>query len=100
MTTVSLIGLGTDFYEEDFVIENIYLTAHFNVFNFTISAGAIRSFNLTIIDDSIAEYSIELIHVHLGVYERNGGRDYHDDYFILLEDNDGKFTIHTPLLAT
>ena len=38
--------------------------------------------------------------MHLGVYERNGGRDYHDDYFILLEDNDGKFTIHTPLLAT
>ena len=78
------------------MIENINITAHFNVFNFTISAGAIRSFNLTIIDDSIAEYSIELIRVHLGVYECNGGRDYHyhDYYFIILEDNDGKFTIH------
>ena len=87
------IGLGysIDYYyrrlsEQVFVFENINFTASLHIFNFTISAGATRTFDLTIIDDNIAEYYYyhECIYITLLVYESDGGTDYCDSY------NDGK----------
>ena len=78
------------------MFENINFTASLHIFNFTISAGATRTFDLTIIDDNIAEdddyyyYYRERIDINLLVYESDGGTDYCDSYNIHIEDNDGK----------
>ena len=75
------------------MFENINFTASLHIFNFTISAGATRTFDLTIIDDNIAEHSYyyrERIYIDLLVYESDGGTDYCDSYYIHIEDNDGK----------
>ena len=65
------------------------------VFNFTMPAGATRSFNLTVIDDNIAEdyfyyyyYYFEDIFINLGIYEA-GERMLCDYSSIRIEDNDG-----------
>ena len=74
------------------MFENINFTASLHIFNFTISAGATRTFDLTIIDDNIAEYDdyYGSIYIDLGVYESDGGMYYCDSYTIQIEDNDGK----------
>ena len=68
------------------------------VFNFTMPAGATRSFNLTVIDDNIAEdyyydyyyyyYYFEYLGIDLGIYEA-GEWIYCDYSSIRIEDNDG-----------
>ena len=59
-----------------------------NIFNFTISAGATRSFDLTIIDDNIAEYRLGRIGFQVGVYDSD--RMIYCEYdYIYVEDDDG-----------
>ena len=72
------------------MFENINITASLHVFNFTISARTTRTFDLTIIDNNIADYRLEPIYIRLLVYESDGGTDYCDRYRIYIEDNDGK----------
>ena len=57
-----------------------------NIFNFTISPGTTRSFEVVIIDDSIAEFRRKFIFHDLNVYGFTGyiGRTY-----IYIVDNDG-----------
>ena len=81
---------------DDFVFENINFTASL-LFNSTISAGDTRTFDLTIIDDNIAEddsyihyFYRKRINIALQVYESDGGTDYCDSYTFQIEDNDGK----------
>ena len=72
----------------DFDFQNI--TNETRYFNFTISARSTRSFPLTIIDDSVAEYHRENINFCIGIYD--SGRQLNcDRYFsITIEDNDGR----------
>ena len=74
----------------DYEFQNI--TVSLNVFNFTISAGATRSFDLTIIDDNIAERHgfdrLGLIGFYVGVYDSNG-MNFCDYDHIYIEDDDG-----------
>ena len=77
--------------QEDFLFENRSINCPFlHVFNFTISAGATRTFDLTIIDDNILERDSEHIIMDLGVYEYGDGIHWCDNYDIEIEDNDGK----------
>ena len=86
-------GIGVD-YE----FQNLTNVTH--TFNFTISPGATRSFNLTVIDDDIAEYrqyhnEDESVVYELGVYGSFGVygslKQLFCDYgYIYIEDNDGK----------
>ena len=73
---------GVDFHFQNITNETRY-------FNFTISAGSTRSFPLTIIDDSIAEYYYERIRYYIGIYD-SGQRLYCDSAQIYIDDNDGK----------
>ena len=66
----------------DFDFQNITNGTLF--FNFSISAGSTRSFPLTIIDDSVAEYRHQY---HIGIYD-DSYCDYGD---IAIEDNDGGY---------
>ena len=59
-------------------------------FSFTISAGATRTFDLTVIDDNILEGDSEHITMYLGVYEYGDGIYWCDEYNLDIEDNDGK----------
>ena len=59
-----------------------------NIFNFTISPGTTRSFEVVIVDDSIAEFRRKLIFYNLYVYGFTG-IDYIDRRSIHIEDNDG-----------
>ena len=59
-----------------------------NIFNFTISPGTTRSFEVVIIDDSIVEFHREFIFYDLYVYGFTG-IDKIDQRNILIEDNDG-----------
>ena len=75
------------------MFEKINITESLPDINFTISAGATRSFDLTIIDDNILEYYYdypEHIYIDLLVYGSDGGRDICDSYYIIIEDNEGK----------
>ena len=92
-------------FERGIFFENINITMSSFVFNFTIPAGAKRSFNLTIIDDNIANYYYYYyyyyidIRIDLVVYE--AGERVHCDYsYIRIEDNDGNeleaSSPHTP----
>ena len=74
------------------MFENINITASLHIFNFNISAGATRTFDLTIIDDNIAEqdHYYNDIYIYLRVYESDGGTVYCDNYNFQIEDNDGK----------
>ena len=71
----------------DYHFQNI--TNEMRYFNFTISAGSTRTFPLTIIDDSVAEYRYEYLYFHLGIYD-SGQRLYCDYNDIIIEDNDGR----------
>ena len=70
---------------QDVVFENNNITSYPFVFNFTMPAGATKSFDLTIIDDNIAEYYYERIIINLGMYES----DEMVTCYIDIEDNDG-----------
>ena len=81
---------------DDFVFENINFTASL-LFNFTLSAGDTRTFDLTIIDDNIPEDDSYIkyayrkrINIYLQVYESDGGTHNCDSYTFQIEDNDGK----------
>jgi hypothetical protein len=67
------------------------LTNSSRVFNFTISAGATRNFDVTIIDDSVTEcHSNEGILFVIGVYNNGSSRvDYCENTYIYIDDNDG-----------
>ena len=75
---------GVDFHFQNITNETQY-------FNFTISAGSTRTFPLTIIDDSVAEYHYERLYYNLGIYN-SGQRLYCDYDRIRIDDNDG--TLH------
>ena len=72
------------------MFENNNITSYPFVFNFTMPAGATRSFDLTIIDDNVAEYYYfdGRIYIDVGMYESNE-MVYCDYYRIDIEDNDG-----------
>ena len=59
-----------------------------NIINFNISPGTTRSFEVVIIDDSIAEFHREYFYYDLYAYGFTG-IDYIDRRSILIEDNDG-----------
>ena len=59
------------------------------IFNFTISPSATKSFEVTIIDDNIAEFWREYIRLELFVYGFTG-IDFVDRSYIHIEDNDGR----------
>ena len=61
--------------------------------NFTIPAGTNMSFEMTIIDDNIAEYDNEVIVYAIGVYESDQLL-YCDYGHIYIFDNDGEFQVH------
>ena len=67
------------------MFEKNNITSYPFVFNFTMPAGATRGFDLTIIDDNIAEYYYERIIINLGMYES----DEMVTCYIDIEDNDG-----------
>ena len=71
---------------EDFEFQNVNMSSP--TFNFTISAGATRSFDVTIIDDSIAEMEYEHLIFYIGLYDSDG-MNYCDSDYIYIEDNDG-----------
>lgn len=62
-----------------------------SVFDFIISPGATRSFELIIIDDNIAEFHRKEIDYDLYVHGFNG-IDYIDRKTIYIKDNDGKYS--------
>ena len=75
---------GVDFEFQTITNESRY-------FDFTISAGGTRSFQMTIIDDTIAEvFSADIIEYDLGIYDDAGERVLCLQQFIYIEDNDGK----------
>ena len=51
----------------DFHFQNV--TTEMRYFKFTISAGSTRTFPLTIIDDSVAEYYYEQFYYEIGIYD-------------------------------
>ena len=59
------------------------------IFNFTISPNTTRSFEVTILDDNIAELWREYIYLRLHVYGFTG-IDYVGGKVIYIDDNDGK----------
>ena len=59
-----------------------------NIFNFTISPGTTRGFEVVIVDDSIPEFHREVFCCYLYVYGFTG-IDYIDKRCIRIEDNDG-----------
>ena len=73
----------------DYEFANINASLHERIFNFTISPDATRSFEVTIIDDNIAEVRREYTQIHLYAYGFTG-IDYIDSRLICIEDNDGK----------
>ena len=77
----------------DFLFQN--LTGSMNVFNFTILSGATRTFDLTIVDDSRAEfqgyYYDERVYYSLAIYNSSGRQIYCDGDSFYIEDNDGRF---------
>ena len=58
------------------------------IFNFTISPGTTRSFEVVIVDDSIVEKRKRVLYYSLYVYGFTG-IDYIGGRNILIEDNDG-----------
>ena len=59
-----------------------------NIFNFTISPGTTRSFEVVIIDDIIVEFRRERFYFNLYVYGLTG-IDNIGQRPIIIEDNDG-----------
>ena len=60
-------------------------------FDFTIPAGGTRSFQMTIIDDTIAEvFSADFIEYDIGIYNNSGERVFYQQQIIYIEDNDGR----------
>ena len=75
---------GVDFEFQTITDENRY-------FDFTIPAGDTRSFQMTIIDDTIAEvFSADFIEYDLGIYDDVGERVICQQQVIYIEDNDGR----------
>ena len=67
------------------------------MFNFTIPPGARQSFEMSVIDDHIAEDHKEAVYFEIGVYS-SGQQHILSDARIYIEDNDGrsiKPLIHT-----
>ena len=59
-----------------------------NIFNFTISPGTTRSFEVVIVDDSITEFRRKYLSYNLYVYGFTG-IDFIGQRFITIKDNDG-----------
>ena len=72
---------------EDFEFQNITPSSRF--FNFTISPGVSKRFDLTIINDSLADYYREVIRLIVGIYVP-GGRNHCCNVYFYIEDDDGK----------
>ena len=78
------------FYGMNFIFPNITESSRY--FNFTISAGATRSFDLTIIDDKYAEpYYYDDVFFDIGVYNCSD-REHCGDGSIRIKGNDGMCT--------
>ena len=60
-----------------------------DIFNFTISPNSTRRFEVTIINDNIAEFWRENIHLGLYVYGLTGV-DYIGGVYISIDDDDGE----------
>ena len=71
----------------DYKFANISATV--NIFNFTISPGATRSFEMTIINDNIAEYRRKFLTHELHMYS-SLGVEYVATRYIYIDDDDGK----------
>ena len=79
--------LTDSLYGMNFIFANITESSRY--FNFTISAGATRSFDLIIIDDNFAEsYYYDYVYFYIGVYV-SSDRYYCDNGYIDIENNDG-----------
>ena len=72
---------------EDFEFQNITRSSRF--FNFTISPGVSKRFDVTIINDSLADYYSEPIRLIVGIYVP-GGRNHCCSASLYIEDDDGK----------
>ena len=73
----------------DFYIPGLNFTAdQYPTYNFTISPGETRCIEVIIIDDNIAKYRRKNFYYNIGVY--NPDRDYCDNGYIHIEDNEGK----------
>ena len=70
----------------DFHFQNV--TTEMRYFTFTISAGSTRTFPLTIIDDSVAEYQYEQFYYEIGIYDPR--RQHCEFGNIRIHDNDGR----------
>ena len=79
---------GVDFYVADHNFTN-------DQFNFTISPGETRCFEVIIIDNNIAERETNIFYYHIGVY--NPDREYCEDGFISIEDNEGKLLFYSDI---
>ena len=69
------------------------------VFNFTIPPGARQSFEMSVIDDHIAEDHKEAVYFEIGVYSL-GQQNVLSDARIYIEDNDGRSLIHTCVVTS
>ena len=89
--TFTLFSMSTDreyaIPGEDFEFQNITQSSRF--FNFTISPGATKRFDVTIINDSLADYHREVIRLIVGIYVP-GGRNHCCSVNFYIEDDDGK----------
>ena len=80
--------LTDSLYGMNFIFANITESSLY--FNFTISAGATRSFDIIIIDDNFAErYHRDEVYFDIGVYVSSYRYYYCDDGYIDIESNDG-----------
>ena len=72
----------------NFIFANITESSRY--FNFTLFAGATRSFDLIIIDDNFAEsYYRDDVYFGIGVYNSSDRYYYCDSGYIRIENNDG-----------
>lgn len=80
---------------EDYDFPNHNFTAEL-YYNFTMSPGETRCFEIAIIDDNIAEYHYEEVYFYLGIYDPFENTC--DSWYISIYDNDGKcVVVHSPL---
>ena len=72
---------------EDYDFPNHNFTAE-PYYNFTMSPGETRCFEISIIDDDIAEYRYERFYLYLGIYDPYENTC--DYWYTHIYDNDGK----------
>ena len=86
-------GEDYDFPNHNFTSESFYNFTSESFYNFTLSPGETRCFEISIIDDNIAEHQFEWFHYYLGIYDPYP--DNCDSGWIYIYDNDGELYITT-----